>query len=229
MNLKNKNILITGGTSGLGLALSKTLIELGAKVAIVARTKENIDKTVEENPEIIGIQGDVSKKENIHTIAGVVSSRLGEVDILFNVASYLGETPLRLLIDTECEDFEDVLRTNLLGPFRLTKALLPNMLFKGQGLIVNISSDAAINAYPTWGSYATSKAAVDHLSRIFNEELKDKGVRFLSIDPGDMNTPMHFNAIPDADPEQLRKPEDSAERLISILQREDFSEVRRSL
>ncbi|MCB0413749.1 MAG: SDR family oxidoreductase, partial [Bdellovibrionales bacterium] len=140
-----------------------------------------------------------------------------------------GETPLKLLIDTECEDFERVLQTNLLGPFRLTKALLPSMLLKGQGLIVNISSDAAINPYPTWGSYATSKAAIDHLSRVFNEEFKDKGIKFMSIDPGDMNTPMHFDAIPDADPNQLRDPKESAQKIITLIENEDFLPVRRVL
>lgn len=101
-----------------------------------------------------------------------MQSRLGDVDILFNVASYLGQTPLRLLVDTDCEDMEQVLQTNVIGPFRLTKALLPSMLLKQKGLVVNISSDAAMNAYPTWGSYSISKAASDHQSRIFDEELK---------------------------------------------------------
>lgn len=209
-NWNNKNILITGGTSGLGRALALQLENAGANVAIVARTQKKIESLTIEHPRLIGIQGDVSKKEQIYSIAGQVQSRLGDVDILFNVASDLGATPLRLLMDTECEDFERVLQTNLLGPFRLTKALLPAMLLKKQGIVINISSDAAINPYPKWGAYGTSKAAIDQLSRIFNEELKDQGIRFLSIDPGDMNTPMHFAAIPDADPTQLRDPQDSA-------------------
>ena len=103
------------------------------------------------------------------------------------------------------------------------------MLFNGQGLVVNISSDAAVTPYPYWGAYATSKAAIDQLSRVFSEELKSKGVHFLSLDPGDMNTPMHFDAIPDADPNKLRHPEESANYLIELIQTENFSEVRRSL
>ena len=228
-NWNNKNILITGGTSGLGRALALQLENSGANVAIVARTQKKIESLTKEHPRLIGIQGDVSKKEQIYPIAGQVQSRLGDVDILFNVASELGATPLRLLIDTECEDFESVLQTNLLGPFRLTKALLPAMLLKRQGIVVNISSDAAINPYPKWGAYGTSKAAIDQLSRIFNEELKDQGIRFLSIDPGDMNTPMHFAAIPDADPTQLRDPKDSASRILDLITKEDFSLVRRGL
>ncbi len=228
-NWNNKNILITGGTSGLGRALALQLENAGANVAIVARTQKKIESLTIEHPRLIGIQGDVSKKEQIYSIAGQVQSRLGDVDMLFNVASDLGATPLRLLMDTECEDFERVLQTNLLGPFRLTKALLPAMLLKKQGIVINISSDAAINPYPKWGAYGTSKVAIDQLSRIFNEELKDQGIRFLSIDPGDMNTPMHFAAIPDADPTQLRDPQDSASRILDLITKEDFSPVRRGL
>lgn len=129
-NFKNKNVVVTGGTSGLGLALAVQLNELGARVAVLARNHGNLQKLIERYPKIIGIQGDVSKKEDIYPLTGEIHSRLGDLDILFNVASYLGQTPLRFLVDTECEDFELALQTNLLGPFRLTKALLPSMLLK---------------------------------------------------------------------------------------------------
>ena len=224
-----KNILITGGTSGLGRSLALQLENAGANVAVISRTQKNINALTNEYPRLIGIQGDISKKEQIYPLVGQVQSRLGDVDILFNVASDLGAIPLRLLIDTECENFERVLQTNLLGAFRLTKALLPAMLLKKQGTVINISSDAAINPYPKWGAYGVSKAAVDHLSRIFNEELKEQGIHFLSIDPGDMNTPMHFAAIPDADPKQLRDPWDSARQILELIIKEDFSLVRRGL
>lgn len=228
-DFKNKNVVVTGGTSGLGLALATQLTELGSHVAVLARNRDKIENLTEQYPKIIGIQGDVSKKEEIYPLAGEIQARLGDVDILLNVASYLGQTPLRLLVDTECEDFELALQTNLLGPFRLTKALLPSMLLRGQGLVINISSDAAINAYAKWGGYAVSKAAVDHMTRIFDEELKNQGVRFLALDPGDMKTPMHFAAIPDANPENLRDPADSAHKIIQLISNQDFSQVRRTL
>jgi len=117
----------------------------------------------------------------------------------------------------------------VLGPPGLTRALLAPMLLRGSGLVVNVSSDAAVNAYPRWGAYGASKAAVDHLSRVLDEELKEAGVRCLSVDPGDMRTPMHFAAVPDADPARLRDPAESAERLLELIARNDFSQVRRIL
>ena len=114
-----------------------------------------------------------------------------------------GRRRLHLLGDTDCEDLERALATNLLGPFRLTKAVLGALAAsarEGRGAVVlNVSSDAAINAYPRWGAYGASKAALRHLSAIWDAELAADGVRFLSLDPGDMDTPLHAAAVPDAD------------------------------
>jgi NAD(P)-dependent dehydrogenase (short-subunit alcohol dehydrogenase family) len=224
-----KNIVISGGSSGLGKALAIQYYEAGARVAIIARHADRIEEMLQEFPGMIGLVADISKKESIHPLAGELHTKLGEVDILFNVASTLGPVPLRLLIDTDCEDFEDVLQTNLLGPFRFTKALLPSMLLREQGVIVNISSDAAVQAYPHWGAYGVSKAALDHLTRIFQAELESQGLRCYAIDPGDMRTPLHFAAVPDADPAKLRDPFDSARRIIQIISDPDAHEVRTAL
>jgi NAD(P)-dependent dehydrogenase (short-subunit alcohol dehydrogenase family) len=215
---KNKNVLITGGTSGLGRALALTLCRRGANVAVVARGLTALEEIRALEPRIVTIKGDVSRKDLFYALAGEVHARLGSVDLLFHNASYLGSTPLRLLMDTDCEDFEAVLQTNLLGPFRLTKALISDMILKKQGVIVNISSDAALQAYPGWGAYSVSKAALDHLTRIFNAELNQSNVRFIAIDPGDMNTPMHMAAVPNADIGSLRIPETSAEKIINLLE-----------
>lgn len=229
MDFKNKNILITGGTSGLGRELALQFAKLGARVGVIARDPMKLAALKKEQARIITLQGDVADKEQIYALAGAAHARLGDPDILLNVASYLGATPLRMLADTDCEDLEMALQTNLLGPFRLTKALLPAMVLRRRGLVVNISTDAAVNSYPRWGGYAISKAGLDHLTRIFDEELKEHGVRFLAVDPGDMRTPMHFAAIPDADPAKLRDPADSARRLIDLIASGDRSQVRRSL
>ena len=129
--------------------------------------------------------------------------------------------PLALLGDTECEDFERALATNVLGPFRLTKALLGALAAsarQGRGSVVlNVSSDAAVNAYPTWGAYSASKAALRHLTHIWDAELSEHGVRFLSVDPGDMDTPLHELAVPDADRSTLKRPDVAARELLDAI------------
>lgn len=215
-------VAITGGTSGLGLALVRELLSRGARVAFVARTRERVEQVVRENPGAHGIVGDVSAKNDIYPMAIQITGELGGLDVLVNNASDLGPTPLPMLSDTECEDLERVYATNVIGPFRLTKALMGALAAsarEGRGAVVlNISSDAAINAYPGWGAYGSSKAALHHLSRIWNEEHANEGVRFLSLDPGDMDTPMHAAAIPDADPATLKRPEESARELIEAIE-----------
>jgi NAD(P)-dependent dehydrogenase (short-subunit alcohol dehydrogenase family)/predicted nucleic acid-binding protein len=136
---------------------------------------------------------------------------------LVHCASTLGDTPLRLVADTEPDVFDEVLQVNLAGPFRLTKALLGPMVLRGRGAVVFVSSDAAVEGYPTWGAYGASKAGLDQLARVWAAELAGTGVRVVSLDPGDMDTPMHAAAIPDADPATLAGPEDVAARVADLL------------
>ena len=214
-------VAITGGTSGLGMALVRELLDRRAQVAFVARRRDGVERVVRELPGAHGIVGDVSKKEDIHPIAVQILGALGGLDVLINNASDLGRAPLAFLADTECEDIERALATNLLGPFRLTKALLGSLAASARdgrrAIVVNISSDAAINAYPSWGAYGASKAALHHLSRIWDEELVSGGVRVLSVDPGDMDTPLHAAAVPDGDRSALKRPEAAARELAGTI------------
>src|SRR5437764_6103078 len=217
-----RRVLVTGGTSGLGLALVRQLASEGARVAFVARGPERVERVAAAWPGVHGIVGDVAAKEDVHRIALQALGELGGLDVLVNNASDLGPAPLALLGDTECEDLERALATNLVGPFRLTKAVLGALTAsarEGRGAVVlNISSDAAVNAYPTWGAYSASKAALRHMSAIWNEELSAEGVRFLSIDPGDMDTPLHASAVPDADRSTLKQPAASALELLDAIE-----------
>jgi len=212
--------LVTGGTSGLGLALVTEFAQRGAHVAFVARGRERVER-IARIPAAHGIVGDIAAKEDIHPIVVQALGELGGLDVLVNNASDLGPTPLALLGDTDCEDLERALATNLVGPFRLTKALLGALSASARegrgGVVLNISSDAAINAYPAWGAYGASKAALHHLSRIWDAELASEGIRVLSADPGDMDTPMHALAIPDADPSTLKRPGVAAHELIELI------------
>ncbi|HEV8331852.1 MAG TPA: SDR family oxidoreductase [Steroidobacteraceae bacterium] len=213
-------VLVTGGTSGLGLALVRELTARGASVAFVARTAGRVAAVAREYG-AHGIVGDVAQKLDIHRIALQAGGLLGGLDVLVNNASDLGPTPLALLGDTECEDFERALVTNVLGPFRLTKALLGSLAAsarEGRGSVVlNISSDAAVNAYASWRAYGSSKAALAHLTRIWNEEMAPHGVKFLALDPGDMDTPMHAAALPDADRATLKQPDISAQEIADAI------------
>ena len=209
-DLSGLRVAITGGTSGLGLALVHELLDRAAEVAFVARSRPAVERVSADRPGAHGIVGDVSAVDQIHPIALQILGALGGLDVLVNNASTLGPVPLALLADTECEDFERALATNVLGPFRLTKTLLGSLASsarEGRGAVVlNVSSDAAINAYPRWGAYSASKAALHHLSRIWNDELGTEGIRVLSLDPGDMDTPMYAAALPGADRSQLKSP-----------------------
>lgn len=214
-------VAVTGGTSGLGRALVRELLSRGARVAFVARTSENVAATARENKGAHGVVGDVSDKNDIYPIAIQITGELGGLDVLINNASDLGPVPLAMLSDTECEDLERAFATNVIGPFRLTKAFMGALAAsarEGRGAVVlNISSDAAHNPYPGWGAYGSSKAALHHMSRIWNEEHASDGVRFLSLDPGDMDTPMHAAAIPDADVTMLKRPEVAAKELADAI------------
>jgi NAD(P)-dependent dehydrogenase (short-subunit alcohol dehydrogenase family) len=168
-----------------------------------------------------GIVGDVSRKEDIHPIAIQVLGALDGLDVLVNNASSLGPVPLAPLADTECEDLERALATNVLGPFRLTKALLGSLAAAaragGSPLVVNISSDAAVTPYAGWGAYGASKAALGHLTRIWDAELAGEGIRVVSVDPGDMDTPLHALAIPDADRASLKNPDQAAAEIVDLI------------
>jgi len=221
MEIRNAAILITGGSRGLGRSLGKALAREGARVVLVARGAEELEQTVEEirkdGGEAYGISADIGDKQSIYAIAGEAAALAGPIDVLIQNASTLGPVPLRLLLDTDCEDLERALDVNLVGPFRLAKALAGPMVLRERGAVISITSDAAVEAYAGWGAYGVSKAALDHLNRIFAAELHDTGVKFLSVDPGDMDTQMHADAIPDADRSTLRRPDDVAKQIVDII------------
>lgn len=221
MEVRDRAVLITGGTRGLGLALAHELGRRGAKIAIVgqhvARLEGAVEALRERDVRAYPIRADVGEKAAIHRIVGQAQALVGPIDVLIHSASTLGPVPLRSLVDTDCEDLERALQVNLLGPFRLDKALAPGMLLRGRGLFVHVSSDAAIENYPRWGAYGVSKAALDHLSRQWAVELAQTPLRVLAIDPGEMDTDMHRDAIPDADPNSLRAPEAVARWIADVV------------
>ncbi|AUX44691.1 oxidoreductase [Sorangium cellulosum] len=215
--------LVTGASRGLGAALARELARNGAQVVLVARERAPLEAVAAE----INAQGgvahalaaDIGDKGQTYAIAGAAAALVGPIDLLIHNASTLGRTPLPILLDTECEDLGRVLEVNVVGPFRLTKVVAGAMALRRRGVVVHISSDAAVSAYPRWGAYGVSKAALDHLSRTWAAELEGTGVSFYAVDPGEMNTRMHAEAIPEADPNTLADPADVARRIVALVAR----------
>ncbi len=222
MRIDGSAALITGASQGLGRALAGVLARAGARVALVARGQEALESAVQEirglGGQAYGIAADVGDPRAGYRIAAQAASLVGPIDLLINAASTLGETPLPVLLDARAEDVEQVFRVNLLGPFRLIKATAGQMALRGGGLVLNLSSDAAVEAYPGWGAYGASKAALDHLTRIWAAELAPMGVQLISVDPGEMSTRMHAAAMPDADPSSLQDPSVVAERIVKLIE-----------
>jgi NAD(P)-dependent dehydrogenase (short-subunit alcohol dehydrogenase family)/catechol 2,3-dioxygenase-like lactoylglutathione lyase family enzyme len=213
-------VALTGGTSGLGLALLRALRERGAHVAFVARDAERVARVAATHPGSRGIAGDVSDKQQTHGLALQLASAFGGIDLLIHNAAALGpvNTPLA---DTECEDLGAVLDTNLMGPFRLTKALLGSLSAAARegrpARVLFIGSECATEAYARWGAYSASKAAARLLAQIWDQELQAAGIRVLEHNPGNMDTPMHARALPDTDPATLKRPSQSAAEILALL------------
>src|SRR5579884_1227889 len=175
--LLGKSILITGGSQGLGRALAIDYAREGCKIlAIVGRNLDALRKVEEEishvspETETLTISADLSVTQDLERIVAVTLSKsLGNLDVLVNNASSLGATPLPLLADFTDEDFVKVLQTNLIAPFVLTKKFLPSLI-ESMGSVINVTSDASRNAYPSWGGYGASKAALDMMTRIWAAE-----------------------------------------------------------
>jgi NAD(P)-dependent dehydrogenase (short-subunit alcohol dehydrogenase family) len=225
MVIQGRSALVTGGGRGLGAALGRRLAREGARVVLVARTQAEVEAVArgirDEGGEARALAADVGRREDAARIAGAAAALAGPIDLLVHDASTLGPVPLRLLLDTSDSDLEEALAVNVLGPFRLSKHVAGAMALRGSGLVVHVTSDASVNAYPAWGAYGVSKAALDHLARIWAAELEGSGVRFLSVDPGEMDTRMHADAVPGADRSALADPADVARRLVALVARSD--------
>ena len=221
MEIRGLGALVTGASRGLGAALGRALAREGARVVLLARGAGDLEGVVagirRQGGEAHGLAADIGAKDDIYRISGAAAALVGPLDLVVHNASTLGPTPLRPLLDTECEDLARVLDVNLVGPFRLTKAVAGGMAVRRRGLVVSVTSDASVSAYATWGAYSVSKAALDHLGRVWAAELAESGGRFLTVDPGEMDTAMHADAMPDADRTALADPASVADRIVDIV------------
>jgi NAD(P)-dependent dehydrogenase (short-subunit alcohol dehydrogenase family) len=221
MQIEGGAVLVTGGSAGLGAALGRELAGRGARVVLCARGVERLDAVVadirKEGGIVHGLPADVAVPEAAAAIVGAACALVGPLDVVVHNASSLGPVPLRGFAETSDSALAEALEANLLGPFRLTRAVIGSMALRGRGLVVAISSDAAVVPYPHWGAYGSSKAGLDHLMRIWAAEMEGTGVRFLSIDPGEMDTDLHAAAMPEADRAALARPAAVAASVAGIL------------
>jgi NAD(P)-dependent dehydrogenase (short-subunit alcohol dehydrogenase family) len=222
--LHGRTVLITGASRGLGRAAALAFARAGAQLVLNSRggSARLLNETAEAargaGAQALAVAADLSVRADVERLAAEALARFGRVDVLINNASALGPTPLPLLADTPYEAIEATLAANLLGPFLLTRELLGPMLAHGDGLVINVSSDAAVEGYPGWGAYGISKAALDQLTRVWAAELEGTGVAIVAVDPGSMNTQMHRDAEPDEDPAQWADPQAVAPVLLRLAQ-----------
>jgi NAD(P)-dependent dehydrogenase (short-subunit alcohol dehydrogenase family) len=211
--LREKNVLITGASQGLGRELALAFAREGASglslsarhAAAIQAVRDEVRQIAPET-KVLAIEADVSKPKDIERmIATSLDAFAGQLDVLVNNASTIGPSPMPYLLDYPVEDFHNVLNTNLVGPFLITKAALPAMIENG-GSIINVSSDAGSTGYPGWGAYGISKFGVEGMSQTWASELEETEVRVNWVDPGSMNTAMHRAAEPDEDPTEWADP-----------------------
>ncbi|MGB6986808.1 MAG: SDR family oxidoreductase [Candidatus Aquilonibacter sp.] len=212
--------IVTGGSRGLGKELARELLERGLHVIIDGRNPATLEAARAELApfgSVRAIAGDVADKDHAHALVAAAKD-LGRLDLLVNNASTLGEAPLPRVDRLSRETFDALFAVNVFAPIHLAQHALRLMQrSRDVATIVNITSDAGVEAYPTWGGYGATKAALEHVSRVLAAELETTNVRVLVADPGDMNTRMHRDAIPDADPNSLRDPADSARALVHAI------------
>ena len=221
MRLRESVALITGASKGLGLEIAREYAERGARLVIAARHPEALDRAATElrkKTEVVSVTVDVSQEAERFVEAGL--ERFGRIDVLVNNASELGPSPMPRLESLSWQDMEHILRVNVTAPLHLTQLVLRQMRARSTGVIINVTSDAGVEAYAGWGGYGASKAALEHMSRVLSEELSGSGIRVYVVDPGDMNTEMHRQAEPGIDLSGLPGPEVSALAFVRLVEEE---------
>ncbi len=210
-----RTALITGASRGLGLALARRLSTEGWQLIIDARGAEALETasiSLTHQTRVIAIPGDVTDATHRYALAQA-AHELGGLDALVNNASMLGPSPQPELLDYPLEVLEQVYRTNVIAPLALVQALRDEL--KPGVCVINITSDAGVEAYEGWGGYGSSKAALEQLSNILAAENPTLHVYW--VDPGDMRTQMHQEAFPGEDISDRPLPEESVPAFVELL------------
>ncbi|HEX2171811.1 MAG TPA: SDR family oxidoreductase [Dehalococcoidia bacterium] len=212
-------VLITGASRGLGLETARLFARRGAGLILTARGAAALEAAADELrrlTDVVAEPGDVADPAHAADLVRRGLTHFGRIDVLINNASRIGAIPMPGLPSYPIEAFDEVFRVNVRAPLHLIQLVLPGMQERGVGAIVNITSDAGVEAYPGWGGYGASKAALEHLSRVLAAELDGTGIRVYVVDPGDMDTQMHRDAEPDVDLSGLPGPEVPAPAIVRL-------------
>jgi NAD(P)-dependent dehydrogenase (short-subunit alcohol dehydrogenase family) len=206
--------IVTGASRGLGLALAGALADRGWRLALDARDGVALEQAasgLRDRAEVVAVAGDVADPDHRRALVDAAGPSL---DLLVNNASSLGPSPLPPLYAYPLDRLEQVYRVNVLAPLALTQLALPRLV-EGAG-VVNVTSDAAVEAYEGWGGYGSAKAALEQLSAVLAVE--HPGLRVYVVDPGDMNTRMHQDAFPGEDVSDRPPPTASVPGLLALIE-----------
>jgi NAD(P)-dependent dehydrogenase (short-subunit alcohol dehydrogenase family) len=221
--MKNNVVLVTGASRGLGLEIARTFARSGYRVILTARGEDALELAAHELKDLTAVEaiaGDIADESHARRLVESGLNRFGRVDVLINNASELGPSPMPELGEFPLIALDRVFRVNVRAPLHLTQLVLPQMRSQRSGTIINVTSDAGVEAYPSWGGYGASKAALEHLSRVLSAELDASGIRVYVVDPGDMNTQMHRDAEPGVDLSELPGPDVPAPAFLWLVERE---------
>src|SRR6476659_9414570 len=198
--------IVAGASRGLGLALSRALAERGWRLVIDAREAGPLEAAAAGLPDVVALPGDVSDPSHRRAL---VEAAGGGIDLLVNNASLLGPSPQPALADYPLDVLEEVYRVNVFAPLALIQLARPR-------IVVNVTSDAAVEPYEGWGGYGSSKAALEQLTAILATEQPQ--LRVYSVDPGDMRTQTYQEAFPGEDISHLPLPEASVPGLLALIE-----------
>lgn len=215
MSQQHPKALITGASRGLGFALAKALAAQGWQLIINARGQEALERaaaTLSDTTRVIAVAGDVRDAKHRQALH-MAAAQLGGLDLIVNNASILGPSPQPALVDYPLETLAEVYAVNVIAPLGVIQDLRAQL--REQASIINITSDAAVEAYEGWGGYGSSKAALEHMSAILANENSAWHVYW--VDPGDMRTQMHQDAFPDEDISDRPLPEASVPALLRLI------------
>jgi NAD(P)-dependent dehydrogenase (short-subunit alcohol dehydrogenase family) len=203
--------IVTGASRGLGRALTHALVDRGWRIVVDARDGEALRRGWGHPPHDVVIAGDVADPAHRQALVDAAGP---SIDLLVNNASELGPSPLPALADYPLSDLARVYEVNVFAPLALIQLALPRL--KAGAAVINISSDAAVEAYEHWGGYGSSKAALDQLTAILAEEHPE--LRVYAVDPGDMRTQMQQDAFPGEDISDRPPPEESVPGFLALIE-----------